>query len=81
MAVPEIDLGYMVNGVVTYDPHIARFVLVVDENSVAFDTQQALKKYEGKEVRFTLASMETIANLTELVQSGEVPIEDAKIGG
>lgn len=63
----------MVTGVVKYDPLLSRYVLVVEGVS-GFDTQEALKKYDGKEVRFTLASLETIATLTALVESGDVSL-------
>ena len=71
---PKLDLGFMVTGVVQYDPSLKRYVLIVEDQK-GFDPQEAFKKYEGKEVRFTLASMETIATLSALVQNGDLQLD------
>lgn len=59
------DAGTIVEGTVTWNESLNRFV-IVDDNKVGFDPQVVLQKLDGKQIRMTIISfeaMETIENL------------------
>lgn len=71
----DLDLGIMVEGVVELDPMSGRMVLRVpqeDGTNDFLDIQDQLVKQLGKEVRFILTPMASIAELAKLVGTGEV---------
>ena len=73
---PDLDLGFMIVGVVRYDPQLKTFILVNVEGAPGpVDPQLAFKKYEGQEVRFTLVSVDSIEKMAALVQSGDVELK------
>jgi hypothetical protein len=81
---PDMDLGYLVEGVVEQDPLSDRYVLKVEKGDGTvsqFDIQEALARYKGQEVRLTLASFESINALAEMVEKGELSLDQAKVGG
>jgi hypothetical protein len=66
-----IDMGYLLEGVLEQDPLTDRFYLRTEDaqgRPVNIDLQEAMGKYIGKEVRFTLASFETLGRLAALVE-------------
>lgn len=65
-------LGHLIEGVVEQDPMTDNYVIrTVDQDGqpVTFDVQEALARLKGQEVRFTLASFENLAKLSEIVES------------
>ena len=64
------DAGAIVDGTVVYDDERKEFVLVDDEG-VAFSSQEVLKTLVGKQVRLTCVSFEAIENLEKLVALSE----------
>jgi hypothetical protein len=72
---PDLDLsklGHLLEGVVEQDPMTDRYrIRIVDPegNPTSVDLQELLAQYKGKEVRLTLASLENLAKLAELVES------------
>lgn len=67
-----MDLGTMVEGFVELDPISDRMVLRIqqeDGSNVFIDVQEALRKYKGEEVRFILTPLQTIAEITRIVDS------------
>lgn len=76
-----MDLGSLVEGVVELDPMTGRMVLRVqqeDGSNVFLDVQEQLARYQGQEVRFIMTPLKTIAELTRLVESGQMPVEVAQ---
>jgi hypothetical protein len=66
-----MDLGHLIEGVVEQDPMTDRYVIRTEDaqgRPVAFDVQEALAKYKGKEVRLTLATFENLAKLAAMVE-------------
>lgn len=64
-------LGHLIEGVVEQDPMTDNYVIrTVDQDGkpVTFDVQEALAKLKGQEVRFTLASFENLARLSQIVE-------------
>lgn len=64
------DLGQLIEGTVKKVAG-GRFVIVTvdhEGNDVIVDPQEALARYENKEVRFTLASFEGLQQLQEMVE-------------
>lgn len=76
----NLDIGYLVEGTVERDPMTDRVTIRTvdaDGKPIDFDPSQALAHYVGKEVRFTLASFETLDRLAELAkveEGGAVPL-------
>ncbi len=78
-----LDFGYLVEGIVELDPLTGRLVLSsrdLQGRVIVFDPQVALEKYKGQEVRFTLASFETLGKMQRMVEEGEVTLEGLRIG-
>lgn len=63
-------LGHLLEGVVEFDPVLRRFHITVNEGGRAkiHDLQELLAKYEGQEVRLTLASFDELSQLAELAE-------------
>ncbi len=61
-------LGTLLEGVIERDPLTGDYHLVTEEGGVAkiHTMQELLAKYDGKEVRLTLASFEDLEQLAEL---------------
>lgn len=61
-------LGHLLEGIVEYDPIVGRFHIMINEGGRAktYDLQELLAKYEGQEVRLTLASFDELAQLADL---------------
>lgn len=60
------DGGNIIDGVVTLDPQTNEYVLVDDEG-VAFSSQEVLKGLAGKQVRLTCISFESIEVIQNLL--------------
>lgn len=76
-----MDFGTLVEGVVELDPMTGRMVLRVqqeDGSNQFVDVQEQLQKYQGQQVRFILTPLKTIEELTRLVESGQLSMEDAQ---
>lgn len=68
------DLGYIIEGVVERDPMTERLqVHTVDHQGqpMTVDILEAFEKYMGQDIKFTLASMETIQKVAEALEGGE----------
>lgn len=65
-----IDMGHLIEGVLEQDPMTDRFYIRTEVRGrpANFDIETALKQYVGQEVRFTLASFETLGRLAALVE-------------
>ena len=71
----DLDLGIMQEGVVELDPMSGRMVLRIpqeDGSNVFLDIQEELAKQMGKEVRFIVTPMASIAELAKLVDVNEI---------
>lgn len=72
---PDIrDFGHLVEGVVEQDPMSDRYVIrtQLDDGSVrVFDPQEALGKYVGREVRFTLATFDTLNEIAAFLEQSQ----------
>lgn len=64
------DRGQILDGVVSLDPDTGEYV-VVDSDGVAFSSQAFFKTIEGKQVRFTCATYETISTIEQLMKSAQ----------
>lgn len=74
----KMDLGIVAEGIIEMDPMTGRMVIrVTDEKgkNVFVDVQEALSKYKGQEVRFICTPFDTIGQLAEMVEKGELPLE------
>jgi len=60
------DAGQVVEGEIQQDPDTKEFVLVDDEG-IAFSTQEFMKTLVGKKVRFTCATFETLENIEKMI--------------
>ncbi len=67
------DAGNIIDGDVVYDEERKEYV-VVDDDGLAFSTQDLLKTLVGKKVRLTCISFEAIEDLEKMLiasQNGE----------
>lgn len=74
-----MDLGIMVEGVVELDPMTGRMVLRIqrpDGGNDFMDIQEQLERHKGKEIRFIVTPLESIAELARMVESGELDLID-----
>jgi hypothetical protein len=62
------DAGVIVDGTVKFDSDRSCFVLVDDEG-VVFNPQEVLKSLEGKQIRITLVSFESLQKMEEMMKS------------
>lgn len=64
------DLGYIIEGIIEQDPMDDRYRIrtVMDGKQVLIDPQDLLAKYNGEEVKLTLASLENIRRLQEVLE-------------
>ena len=72
-----MDLGLMTEGFVELDPMSGRMVLRIPQangENEFVDVQDFMTLYNGKQVRFIVTPIETIAKLAEMIESGEVPV-------
>ena len=80
----ELDLGYLIEGVVEQDPLSDRYVVKVDNGdgvATQFSIQDALARYVGQEVRLTLASFDAIDKIAAMVEQGNVTLDQpTKVG-
>jgi hypothetical protein len=68
-----MDLGTMVEGIVELEPMSGRMVLRIqqaDGSNVFLDVQECMERYQGKEVRFILTPMSTVAEVAKMVAAG-----------
>ncbi len=78
----ELDLGTVAEGIVEIDPMTGRMVIRVEDDQGGFqfiDVQEHLTKYKGQEVRFIVSPFSTINKLAEMVEKGELPVEQVPI--
>jgi predicted DNA-binding antitoxin AbrB/MazE fold protein len=59
------DAGQIVDGVVTWDSDQERFILV-DEDGIGFDPMSVLKLLEGKKIRMTIISQESMEKMSKM---------------
>ena len=79
-----MDLGIVAEGIVELDPMTGRLVLRCEQpegGNQYIDVQEALERYRGQEVRFVLVPFSTIQHLGEMVDSGELPLEEVPQAG
>lgn len=79
----KLDLGYVREGVVEIDPMTGRFVLRCEgeDGFEYFDPQEVLEAYKGQEIRIVVAPFSTITKLSEMVASGELPLDQVPNAG
>lgn len=68
-------MGLIAEGVVELDPMSGNYVVRTEDEDgkVAFlDVQAQLQKYAGEEVRFIVTPLKTVAQLTAMVERGEI---------
>lgn len=78
----ELDLGIVAEGVVELDPMTGRMVVRVigdDGENVYLDVQEHLAKYLGQEVRFIITPQASISQLAEMVENGDIPLDQVPI--
>jgi hypothetical protein len=68
------DAGLIIDGIVTLDPNTQRFVLV-DEDNKGLDLQVALQHLDGKRIRLTIVSFETMEALESMLNATRSPVE------
>ncbi len=76
---PELfDVGTMVEGVVEIDPMTDHVVVRYETKAGVqfFDLNERLLKYRGQEVRCIVTPLSTVAKLAQMVESGELRVED-----
>lgn len=76
---PTPDLGLMVEGVVELDPMTGRLVIRYEDANGSFlfvDVEEHLRRYRDQEVRCIITPMRSIAQLAEMVERGEIKLED-----
>lgn len=74
----ELDLGLMTEGVVELDPMTGRLVIRTEDSRGAFhfiDVQERLLHYKGQEVRLVITPLSTVAELAQMVERGELPLD------
>ena len=74
-----MDLGLVAEGIVELDPMTGRLVLRCERPEGGFDyvdVQAALERYRGEEVRFILTPFTTIHQLADMVERGELQLDD-----
>lgn len=64
------DRGQIIDGTIVYDPEKSEHV-IVDSDGVAFSTQEWFRINEGKQVRFTCASFETMATIEQMLKAAQ----------
>lgn len=72
------DMGIFTEGIVELDPMSGRYLIrTIDAagHNVFIDVQERLAQYTGQEVRFIVTPFETIAQLAEMVEEGEIQLE------
>lgn len=65
-------LGHLIEGIVEQDPMTDEYVIrTIDAEGrpQTFSIQEALSSLKGKQVRFTLASIENLAKLAQAMES------------
>jgi hypothetical protein len=62
-----MDIGTIVEGTVIN--HEGKFV-IIDEDAIAFDPQMVLSTLEGKKIRLTMVSFETLENIERSLGGG-----------
>ena len=81
---PKLDLGHVKEGVVEIDPMTDRMTLRCpndDGDFEYFDVQAALQEYRNEEVRIIIVPCSTIRQVSQMVESGEVPLDQAPKAG
>ena len=71
----KLDMGLIAEGVVELDPMSGHYVVRTEDEDgkVAFlDVQSQLQKYDGEPVRFIMTPLKTVAQITAMVESGEI---------
>ncbi len=78
-----MDFGVVVEGVVELDPMTGRLVLRSEgkEGFEYTDVQAVLERYRGEEVRFIVAPFTTINQLADMVERGELAMEEVPVAG
>ncbi len=74
----KLDLGVIAEGVVELDPMTGRMVVrtIGDDGSNQFiDVQEHLARYKGQDVRFIVTPLATVSQLAEMVEKGEVGLD------
>lgn len=75
-----MDLGQIAEGIVELDPMTGRLVLRCERPEGGFDyvdVQGVLERYKGEEVRFIMTPLSTINQLADMVEAGQLSLEDA----
>lgn len=75
----KMDLGQIAEGVVELDPMTGRLVLRCERPEGGFDyvdVQGVLERYKGEEVRFIMTPLSTINQLADMVEAGQLSLED-----
>lgn len=78
-----MDLGVLAEGVVERDPMTDRFQVRVEaEGGFEYvDVQAALERYEGMAVRLILVPRSTIDTVAQMVESGEMSLDQVPRAG
>lgn len=74
-----MDLGILGEGVVELDPMTGRMVFRIqqeDGSNSFLDVQEHMMRYLGEEVRFVVTPLRTVAELAQMVESGELSVEE-----
>lgn len=72
----NLDFGYIVEGIIEQDPVTDQFAIRTVDPSTGkpfnFDINAALARYKGCEVRLILTPYETINQLQEMAEQGQL---------
>ena len=80
----KLDLGHVKEGVVEIDPMSGRMVvrcIAKDGSFEFFDVQKTLDTYRDEEIRVVIVPLATIKKVAEMVESGEMPLDQAPKAG
>ena len=79
------DAGVIVDGEIVYDDMTKRYV-IMDDEGVVFDPQEAMKSLNGKKMRMTMVSFDAMIEMEEMMNKAEenklkasILIQDKKI--
>jgi len=64
----EFDVGEIIDGVILYDDQLNKYIIMDDEGT-KFDIQSAFEKLNGKKVRLTLISFDSMDKIEDFLKS------------
>jgi hypothetical protein len=63
----QIDIGVVIDGIVTKDSNGE--LCIINDDGESFPVEKHLKQFEGKQIRFTCISLESMEKMEETLKS------------